>query len=1489
MTDITVREGNPVQVSPVSGAHRAYLNEHAVTDEVIRETKIFSLGDDLVFPWKDGDETTAQLRRWPPPDDEFVKYRWQQGRPLHFGAWRPAKDPEDGQPPGPVIIAEGTKQSLAVASWAPAEYAVYGMAGCWGWRNRPEMGGTAHHRLSRFAGRAVFVILDADASDNLDVYEAGEKLAAELALEDAASVAFVRMPGQGKEGIDDYLAAIDGPRRTERLAKLLAAAVPTPADRRPTKRKISEEMPDTGGLPLVIVNGDRRALIHTVIGQMQQRWAGQQLFSYGGVMARLRDARIEPLDPGAFANWLIETVSPYKYTPPGAASPGKYEAAWPDTTTMSAMMARGDEFPALTRISQTPFIRSDGSVCAKNGFDPETGTMLIMGNSGMDRLDIPDSPTQAHAATAASFLLDTWLGDFPFRDESSRANTLALALTPFIRGIVPLVPLAVVSGLQMGVGKNLMADCIAGLVTGTPDIAPMPFMPDDDEENAKKIHSAFREGYTLMCFDEAHKIGGSSLTRAITAQTYQDRILGVSKMASYPNNVTWIALGNQVQVLADMARRAYFIELWPEAPDPQDRDSSWFRIEDPRTWTCENRPELVTAALVMVRAWFAAGQPPRPRGTLMGSFETWDKLMSGILGHAGVPGFLGNLAARRAERDTTGGFWEAHLDWLRTRFGTDGFTASDVQAAALSSGGAWEAPPHLEDPGHPSFARSLGLAYRQVQERTFGGLFRLVRGEGTAHRRVAKWYVEYRGGHATPPSPEGGPVTPPVPGSGFSGGSGGSQSSDYSGPVASPVMPAGPVGGTGGSNQSYDSARIPSGDRGPANAQGGRMDQQTLPDLGERGTAVNSLQAPAERQTLPDLGGRPVVEGVEGVQGLLLPDSNVHARAHTHTHVREGELEGVPTLPALPPGPALGFDIETADANDLFRCERGYRGEDGTGFVRLCGIIGPSGERRIVSVRDLLAMTGAAGSMYGHNVMGFDGPALTWHEGLDWQAFWPKARDTEIIARQANPPRSRESGSSEDKYDLDHVAEGLGIEGKTGDIRAMARQHGGYDKIPVTDPQYRSYLYGDLGATAGVGSRLLPHYDTDPYLPREHRVAAIASQMTLNGFAVDRELLAQRAEQTSHRKRQALQLLHDGWGLPLTKTVMRGRGAARHEEHEPMESPLATDAGRDWLAGQWERAGITNPPRTGTGKLALGSEELRPIARDRRCGPELRSMLALMDIVTGSRTVYQTATDWLCPDGRVHARNSMRQASGRWSVTSPGLTVFGKRGGKHVEREIYVPDPGHVLISADLSQVDMRGIAALCQDPAYMALFGFEDDGTPRDAHKWIAGQLGISRQDAKARGHGWNYGLGPKRMIAEGADPEVVFKFVNGMERQFPVLCAWREGIRADGKAGKILDNGWGRRMRAEPSRAYTVAPALMGQGSARDIMCEALLRLPAWVWPFLRAMVHDEIVLSVPVAAVQDVIAVLREAMTFEWRNVPILCDISAPGANWGDISAK
>ena len=183
---------------------------------------------------------------------------------------------------------------------------------------------------------------------------------------------------------------------------------------------------------------------------------------------------------------------------------------------------------------------------------------------------------------------------------------------------------------------------------------------------------------------------------------------------------------------------------------------------------------------------------------------------------------------------------------------------------------------------------------------------------------------------------------------------------------------------------------------------------------------------------------------------------------------------------------------------------------------------------------------------------------------------------------------------------------------------------------------------------------------------------------------VDVPLLNERIAAGESHKREALEILRDDYDLPLGKFVWKGRGDKKEEQWQDFDSPLASLEGREWILDVFEAYGVRNPPITDTGRVSTSAEALSPIAESEVSHPELRRILGLMQTVTTTRTVYQTTQNHMVQDSngdyRVHPLIKMVQASGRSSVTDPGLTVFGKRGGRHIERDIFLPEDGHVLL-----------------------------------------------------------------------------------------------------------------------------------------------------------------------------------------------------------------
>lgn len=579
------------------------------------------------------------------------------------------------------------------------------------------------------------------------------------------------------------------------------------------------------------------------------------------------------------------------------------------------------------------------------------------------------------------------------------------------------------------------------------------------------------------------------------------------------------------------------------------------------------------------------------------------------------------------------------------------------------------------------------------------------------------------------------------------------------------------------------------------------------------------------------------------------------------------------------------FDLETGGAEDLYRYPNPRK------YVRLPGWATDDGPVQIQAFApDLVAEAIRSGRVVtGHNIMAFDLPALVRSGELTMTEVHQMARDGRLFdsllaARHLDPPMARDKGvDATRKYDLDTLGRKFELGAKTAKVSDLAKQYGGYDQIPTEDPTYREYLTGDVELSRNLYHYLLAAFggQAPPYLVREHRVAALAAQISINGFRVDVPELERRLAEIEARKSEAMEVLAGKYGIPTHDA--KGRA---------YKSPLGTKAGKAALEAALRAAGATSIWRTEkTGQIDVSADHMIHLGREYAHLPEVREIARCVYRIVSARTVYETVARCLHPDGRVHPRVAFKQATGRWSLTEPGLTVMGKRGGRHVEREVFLPDPGEVVLAVDLSQVDMRAVAGLSQDRAYIEMLAREDPHL--EIAKALFGDPG-KREAAKAIGHGWNYGRGI-RAISEDQDidPALVRQFDASMRERFPRLVEWQSEVRALAESGALLDNGFGRPMRPDPARAYTQGPALMGQGAARDIMMEGLLRLAdraPEVLPMLRAQVHDEIVLSVPEKDATDIARIVVEALTFEWRGVPILADASPIGQTWGHVySAK
>lgn len=539
------------------------------------------------------------------------------------------------------------------------------------------------------------------------------------------------------------------------------------------------------------------------------------------------------------------------------------------------------------------------------------------------------------------------------------------------------------------------------------------------------------------------------------------------------------------------------------------------------------------------------------------------------------------------------------------------------------------------------------------------------------------------------------------------------------------------------------------------------------------------------------------------------------------------------------------------------------------------------------------------GILVGQNVVGFDLLTLHTQGHFDLNKIVTgeaEVLDTMLLARQLFPPMARSTSvpDTERPHSLEKLAERFGFPIEKDTLKTLAKEFDtsgksmkdpgftGFGEIPQDDPRYIGYLKDDVVVTRQVLDKLTrdgelievmlnPTEEDKPmirYVQREHKIAAIAALCRASGLRIDQELLTSRLEAQRVRREELVGIL-ESHGMPTEG-----------------KSPHMSNAGKEAIFNALASLGVEEEHflETEGGNISFGKDSMQNIAEIHADDEEIVQLTEVIQELAGQRSMYQQVYDCMTPDGRVHPDIDFKQASGRWSITKPGLTTVSKRGRNKLEREIFLPEPGHLFVSTDFAQVDARCVAALSQDENYMAMF--EGD---RDLHTEVAIACFGSgdpefRQKAKAISHGVNYGRGAKGIAAkEGIEFELTQKFIVDYFEQFPDLRKWQDECRDLADQGRLLDNGWGRKLKADPERAYTQAPGLVGQSAARDVMCEALLRIDPEVRACLRLCIHDEFLWSIPEDKMDVYIPEIVRAMSFEWRGVQFLGEPGKPGANW------
>ena len=438
------------------------------------------------------------------------------------------------------------------------------------------------------------------------------------------------------------------------------------------------------------------------------------------------------------------------------------------------------------------------------------------------------------------------------------------------------------------------------------------------------------------------------------------------------------------------------------------------------------------------------------------------------------------------------------------------------------------------------------------------------------------------------------------------------------------------------------------------------------------------------------------------------------------------------------------------------------------------------------------------------------------------------------------------------------------------DVAGTGKSQISFDAVPLEEAT--RYAAEDADVTLRLWRLLRPKLSAQGvltvYETQDRPLAPIVADMELAGILVDRSQLSRLSGEFAQRM----------GALEAEAHLMAGRAFN-------LASPKQIG---DILFDEMGLADAVGAKKTKTGAWSTGAETLEDLAAAGHALP--RVLLDWRTLAKLRSTYTETLRDAISPaTGRVHTSYSLVGAqTGRLSSTDPNLQNIPVRTeeGRKI-REAFIAAPGHVLISADYSQIELRLLAHVADIPSLReafrrgvdihALTASEMFGVP------IEGMDPMIRRRAKAINFGIIYGIsafGLARQLSISRDEAGAY--IRSYFEKFPGIRAYRDEAKAFGREHGHVTTIFGRKCwlpqirstnAAERSFAERQAINAPLQGSAADIIKRAMIRLPAalrreGLKGRMLLQVHDELILEAPEAEAAHTIEVVKNVM------------ISAPG---------
>jgi DNA polymerase-1 len=361
-----------------------------------------------------------------------------------------------------------------------------------------------------------------------------------------------------------------------------------------------------------------------------------------------------------------------------------------------------------------------------------------------------------------------------------------------------------------------------------------------------------------------------------------------------------------------------------------------------------------------------------------------------------------------------------------------------------------------------------------------------------------------------------------------------------------------------------------------------------------------------------------------------------------------------------------------------------------------------------------------------------------------------------------------------------------------------------------------------------------------------------------------------------------------------------------------LEAEIQKLAGQEFNVGSpkqlgdilFDKLGLPGGKKGKTGAYATGADVLESLAPLHELP---RKVLDWRQISKLKSTYADALVTEINPvTGRVHTSYGLAGAStGRLSSSDPNLQNIPIRTeeGRRI-RKAFVSDEGHLLLSADYSQIELRLVAHVANIDGLKRAF---DEGA--DIHAITASQVfGIPvegmdpmvRRRAKAINFGIIYGISAFGLANQLGIPQGEAKaYIDAYFGRYPEIRAYMETVKDEARKQGYVLTPFGRKcftpgikdknpaMRAFSERAAINAPI---QGGAADIIKRAMVRLPpalakAKLKATMLLQVHDELVFEVPEAELDATTTLVKRVMEGAAKlSVPLVVDTGA-AKSWAE----